>query len=84
MLIDADLKPWLLEVNLSPSLGCDSTLDLRIKSALLSDLLTLVGLPVVDPTSGSANTSAATQSNRQGRARATAAAEERNQVRFSF
>ncbi|XP_044265765.1 tubulin polyglutamylase TTLL5 isoform X1 [Tribolium madens] len=49
ILIDANLKPWLLEVNLSPSLGCDSPLDVRLKSAMLSDLLTLVGIPGVDP-----------------------------------
>lgn len=49
ILIDSELKPWLLEVNLSPSLGCDTPLDTRIKSALLADLLTLVGLPAVDP-----------------------------------
>lgn len=49
ILVDSDLKPWLLEVNLSPSLGCDTPLDTRVKSALLADLLTLVGLPAVDP-----------------------------------
>ncbi|XP_065169169.1 tubulin polyglutamylase TTLL5 isoform X2 [Atheta coriaria] len=49
ILIDENLKPWLLEVNLSPSLGCDSPLDVRLKSAMLSDLLTLVGIPAVDP-----------------------------------
>lgn len=49
ILIDDNLKPWLLEVNLSPSLGCDSPLDVRLKSAMLADLLTLVGLPAVDP-----------------------------------
>ncbi|XP_063231259.1 tubulin polyglutamylase TTLL5 [Bacillus rossius redtenbacheri] len=49
ILIDSALKPWLLEVNLSPSLGCDSPLDIRIKSAMLVDLLTLIGLPAVDP-----------------------------------
>lgn len=49
VLIDQDLKPWLLEVNLSPSLGCDSPLDVRLKSAMLADLLTLIGMPAVDP-----------------------------------
>ncbi|CAH1637922.1 unnamed protein product [Spodoptera littoralis] len=47
ILIDDMLKPWLLEINLSPSLACDSPLDARVKSALLADTLTLVGLPAV-------------------------------------
>ena len=42
ILIDSDLKPWLLEVNLSPSLNCDTVIDMKIKSALICDLLNLV------------------------------------------
>lgn len=49
ILVDETLKPWLLEINLSPSLGCDSPLDVRLKSAMLADLLTLVGIPAIDP-----------------------------------
>jgi len=49
ILIDDTLKPWLLEVNLTPSLGCDSPLDVRLKSALIADLFTLVGIPAIDP-----------------------------------
>ncbi|KAJ8979747.1 hypothetical protein NQ317_004734 [Molorchus minor] len=49
ILIDDHLKPWLLEVNLSPSLNCDSPLDVRLKSAMLADLLSLIGIPAVDP-----------------------------------
>ena len=41
ILIDNQLNPWLLEVNLSPSLGCDSPLDQRIKGDLISDLMTM-------------------------------------------
>ncbi|KAL4713068.1 hypothetical protein ACJJTC_001122 [Scirpophaga incertulas] len=47
ILIDDMLKPWLLEINLSPSLACESPLDARVKAALLADTLTLVGLPAV-------------------------------------
>lgn len=42
ILIDNCLKPWLLEINLSPSLGCESPLDTRIKENLIADLLTLI------------------------------------------
>jgi tubulin polyglutamylase TTLL5 len=44
ILIDSDLKPWLLEINLSPSLACDSPLDLTIKSNLIADTMTMVGV----------------------------------------
>eukprot|EP00392_Amoebophrya_sp_AT5.2_P011301 g11376.t1 len=43
VLLDANLKPWLLEVNVSPSLSSSSPLDRRIKTMLLADSLTLVG-----------------------------------------
>ena len=48
MLVDDTLKPWLLEVNLSPSLAVDSPLDLNIKSRMLSELLTLAGIRPYD------------------------------------
>lgn len=48
ILIDSDLKPWLLEVNLSPSLACDSPLDMSIKSTLISDAFNLVGIKRFD------------------------------------
>ena len=44
ILIDSNLKPWLLEVNLSPSLNTDMPLDLKIKGNLLADLFTLIGI----------------------------------------
>jgi len=43
ILIDSELKPWILEVNLSPSLATDSPLDLHIKSHLIADTFNLVG-----------------------------------------
>ena len=48
ILVDSDLKPWLVEINLSPSLACESPLDLQIKSSLISDLLNLVGVKKFD------------------------------------
>ncbi|CAG9322959.1 unnamed protein product [Blepharisma stoltei] len=45
ILIDDSYTPWLLEVNLSPSLNTDSPLDLRIKGKLIADLFNLVGIP---------------------------------------
>ncbi|XP_068509142.1 tubulin polyglutamylase TTLL5 isoform X2 [Syngnathus scovelli] len=49
VLIDSDLKPWLLEVNLSPSLACDAPLDLKIKASMIADMLSLVGLVCQNP-----------------------------------
>ena len=44
VLLDNALKPWLLEVNLSPSLATDSSLDLFLKTNLLIDTFNLVGV----------------------------------------
>ena len=48
ILIDSNLKPWLLEVNLSPSMNTDSPLDFYIKSNLITDVLNLVGVRAFD------------------------------------
>eukprot|EP00747_Dinoflagellata_sp_TGD_P120920 gnl/TRDRNA2_/TRDRNA2_173350_c1_seq1.p1 gnl/TRDRNA2_/TRDRNA2_173350_c1~~gnl/TRDRNA2_/TRDRNA2_173350_c1_seq1.p1 ORF type:complete len:728 (+),score=98.84 gnl/TRDRNA2_/TRDRNA2_173350_c1_seq1:263-2185(+) len=44
IIVDDDLKPWLLEVNICPSLSSGSPLDKRIKTQLVADTMTLVGL----------------------------------------
>jgi hypothetical protein len=44
VLVDSDLKPWVLEVNLSPSLVTDSPLDHSIKATLLKDTMNIVGV----------------------------------------
>ena len=44
MLIDSNLKPWLMEVNMSPSMNSDSSLDIKIKGNMIADLLTMVGV----------------------------------------
>jgi len=48
VLVDDSLKPWLLEVNLSPSMRADSPLDWQVKSTLLADAFNLVGMRNVD------------------------------------
>jgi len=44
ILLDHKLKPWLLEVNNSPSLSSSSPLDKKIKTILICDTLNLVGV----------------------------------------
>lgn len=48
VLIDQDLKPWVLEANVCPSLNSASPLDKKIKTALISDIMHLVGVPLWD------------------------------------
>jgi len=42
VMLDHKLKPWLIEVNHSPSFTTDSDLDLQIKGSLVTDVLHLV------------------------------------------
>ena len=44
ILLDNKLKPWLLEVNISPSLSSSSPLDKKIKTVLICDTLNLIGV----------------------------------------
>lgn len=55
ILIDSDLKPWVLEVNLSPSLATDAPLDLKIKANLITDTLNMCGLRRFDHRKEQAN-----------------------------
>ncbi|VVC41200.1 Hypothetical protein CINCED_3A015863 [Cinara cedri] len=43
VLFDEYLKPWILEVNISPSLHSSSPLDLAVKGPLVKDLMNMVG-----------------------------------------
>ena len=44
ILVDSNFKPWVLEVNVLPSLSSSSPFDKRIKTMLVCDALTLVGV----------------------------------------
>lgn len=44
VLLDDQMKPWLLEVNLCPSLNVETPLDIEIKTKMLVDLFNLVGM----------------------------------------
>jgi len=48
ILLDSDLKPWLVEVNLSPSLACESPMDLTIKTNLIADTFNMIGVKRFD------------------------------------
>ncbi|XP_041120721.1 tubulin polyglutamylase TTLL4 isoform X2 [Polyodon spathula] len=55
IMLDESLKPWILEVNISPSLHSNSALDVAIKGQMISDLLNLAGfvLPLKGDVTGS-------------------------------
>ncbi|TRY83686.1 hypothetical protein DNTS_034383 [Danionella cerebrum] len=43
IMLDENLKPWVLEVNISPSLHSNTPLDVSIKGQMIRDLLNLAG-----------------------------------------
>jgi len=46
VMLDRHLKPWILEVNISPSLHSQSQLDVNIKGKLVRDLLNITGFTI--------------------------------------
>ncbi|XP_064628996.1 uncharacterized protein LOC135488351 [Lineus longissimus] len=48
IIIDVNLKPWLLEVNFSPALGIDCATDVITKKPMLHDLLDLMNFSPTD------------------------------------
>ena len=47
IMFDDTLKPWLIEVNASPSMTATTPSDYRMKVGLLDDLFTIVDLEMV-------------------------------------
>ena len=48
IMLDARLKPWLIEVNTGPSLSAPSSLDLHVKHRMVANLFNLVGVAPFD------------------------------------
>uniref|UniRef100_A0A915Q6C7 Tubulin-tyrosine ligase n=1 Tax=Setaria digitata TaxID=48799 RepID=A0A915Q6C7_9BILA len=46
ILLDDTLRPWLLEVNISPSLHCSTPTDVAVKTTLAKDVLNLCGIQI--------------------------------------
>ena len=55
ILIDDNLKPWLLEVNFGPALSSDCQVDVSVKKPMLHDLLDMLGFVEADKMRGSQN-----------------------------
>ena len=43
VMIDSNLKPWLMEINLSPSLSLESIMDIKLKTKLITELFNMYG-----------------------------------------
>jgi tubulin polyglutamylase TTLL4 len=48
ILLDSDIRPWIMEVNCFPSLSSSSPMDKDIKTRLMCDVFHLVGIEAVD------------------------------------
>ena len=48
ILIDSKLKPWLLEINYTPSFRTDTPLDQKIKMGVIHDTLMLINVSCKD------------------------------------
>lgn len=48
VLLDSDLKPWLIEVNTGPCLASPAPLDRHIKFRMVANMLNLVGVEAYD------------------------------------
>ncbi|XP_037644936.1 tubulin polyglutamylase TTLL4 isoform X1 [Sebastes umbrosus] len=72
IMLDEKLKPWILEVNISPSLHSNTALDVSVKGQMIRDLLNLAGFrvpqrdDVIAPcSSASSSTSSLSGGNRE-------------------
>ena len=43
-MLDSNLKPWLIEVNGSPSMTANTPIDRALKNGLLDDTLSIINI----------------------------------------
>lgn len=43
IMIDENLKPWVMEINLSPSLSLESSMDIKLKTKLVTEMFNMYG-----------------------------------------
>lgn len=44
IMLDSNLKPWLIEINGSPSMTANTPIDRNLKNGLLDDTLTIINI----------------------------------------
>jgi tubulin polyglutamylase TTLL4 len=49
VILDENFKPWIIEVNISPSLHSSSPLDVGVKGQMISDLFNIAGYMLPNP-----------------------------------
>ena len=50
IILDSNFKPWILEVNITPSLKSESNLDTSVKYEVIKDMFNIVGYNLPPPT----------------------------------
>ena len=71
VLLDSRLRPWLIEVNHSPSFTCDTPLDLDIKTRVIGEAMDLMRLRVSERKKLQETQGAATRQRLYGASTAT-------------
>ncbi|XP_069576550.1 tubulin monoglutamylase TTLL4 [Brachyistius frenatus] len=88
IMLDENLKPWILEVNISPSLHSNTALDLSIKGQMIRDLLNLAGFrippteDVVTPCSSASSSTSSLCGGSRDRAKSDLSAGEKGKRAF--
>ncbi|XP_052003883.1 tubulin monoglutamylase TTLL4-like isoform X1 [Xyrauchen texanus] len=79
IMLDENLKPWVLEVNISPSLHSNTPLDVSIKGQMIRDLLNLAGfvLPLREDVAPSSSTASSLCGEAQEKCRSVISVDEK-------